>query len=157
MMEAQTQTKNETLFAPLNDIQSRNYDKAATKIDQAFLDEVALAIRPKMYWYVVMPIGMARKIGSIILPDRAADHQKWTHGLGVVVCHGPGVYRGKSFTDAGISPDEAPQPGDLCVYDPKTPKKFKFDNIELVQVPDVALINQVSPDYAHRISWDFGF
>lgn len=143
---------------PLADIQFFQAIDKAEPIPEQFIQDLTEAVGPLHYWYIVAPVNIVRESpGKIILPDSAVSNQKWTHGLGQVMVRGPAVYKGKTFVDLGLSPEDAPKVGDLVGYDPKTPKRLSFDGKELVAVPDHALFIKFDPKYAGRISYNFGF
>ena len=143
---------------PLKDAQFYEAADNVVEIPQAFIDAVQECITPQLYWYVLCPVNVIRETkGGIILADSSVDHQKWTHGLAEVIHRGKAVYRGRTFADLGLTQDDAPVVGDIVTYDPKAPKRFEFDGIELVLCPDHALFASLKKSEMHRVSYRFGF
>lgn len=92
--------------------------------------------RVTMFNMVIAPIAVRTKIGSIFLPAKAVDDQKWYHGLGQVKFVGEACYTGRRFEDMGLQPWQSPKVGDLVYYNAKTPARFKIDGKLFVILTD---------------------
>ncbi len=152
--------KHKLLF--LSDAQDTYGMDKGEEVTDEFIADVVSCIYPSLYWYLIAPVGIVRKsIGGIIMPDTAVSNQKWTHGTGVVLAHGPAVYRGRTFAEMGITPEHAPQVGHIVTYDPKAPKRFNFEHRgikrEVICVPDHALFTTLKPEAMDRVSFAFGY
>ena len=142
----------------LNDAQSHSSIDRADEISDEFIAACALALPPQLYYCSVVPCNTVKQTrGGILLADQAVDHQKWTHGLGMVIATGPAVYRGRTFQELGLEPKDGPQSGDLVLYDPKIPKKLQFDwkgrPREVVMVADHAFYAHVRREDINKISF----
>lgn len=130
---------------------------ALQEIELPDISNLNLPLVPERWLMIVTPVGIKKKSkGGILIPEQAQDDQYWTSGLGMVVAHGPAVYRGRQFADKGLSPEDAPPVGSLVVYNAKTPLRVKVDDLVLIYINDDATLARV-PDasQAHRIVFTF--
>jgi hypothetical protein len=111
---------------------------------------------PERYYIAVAQYKIKKRVGSILLPDSAVDAQGWTHGLAVVLKVGPCAFKGRKMEDLGLSPDNAPQVGDIVCYTARVvPSRLKVDGIDVMYIPDDAPYARVSPEMAPHISFNF--
>lgn len=109
---------------------------------------------PERFLLLVKQYGVKRKIGSIELPDQLVDAQSYTHGLGLVVKAGKGVYQGRKFEDLGLSADDAPKPGQLVTFEARgAPRRIWINGIELLFIADDSVTSRVLPEQAQHISF----
>lgn len=106
-----------------------------------------------MFNIIVAPIGVRKKIGSILLPDKAVDDQKWYHGLGQVKWVGEAVYKGRRFEDMGLTPDDGLKVGDLVYYNARSPARFKVDGKLYVILTDDSISMVFDRDGIDRLNF----
>jgi hypothetical protein len=119
-------------------------------------DKVDALPMPERFNLIVAQVAIKKKVGSLILADQTIQDQQWTHGLVVVVKVGPSVFKGKRFEDMGLSPDDAPQVGDILWVSSKTPNRFTVDRYTFFEVPDDAILARWTREqrqHLHRIGF----
>ena len=109
---------------------------------------------PDRFYMICKPVGLKKKVGSIILTDSTVDNQQWTHGMVRILKAGPAVYVGKRYADMGLLPEDAPKVGDIVYIQPRQPMRFKVDGELYLMVQDDAVIGRVPKEHAHRIAFD---
>jgi hypothetical protein len=110
---------------------------------------------PERFNLIVKPVGIKRKVGSIILADQTVDAQQWTHGTAVVCKVGPSVFRGQRFKDMGLGPEDGPKVGDLVYIMPRNPNRFEVDGELYMLIADDGIFARLDPKHAHRITYKF--
>ena len=110
---------------------------------------------PERFNLIVKPVGIKRKVGSIILADQSVDAQEWTHGTALVCKVGPSVFRGQRFKDMGLAPSDGPKVGDLVYIMPRNPNRFEVDGELYMLIADDGIYARLDPQHAHRIKYKF--
>jgi hypothetical protein len=110
---------------------------------------------PERFNLIVKPVGVKKKVGSIILADQTVDAQQWTHGTAVVCKVGPSVFRGQRFKDMGLGPEDGPKVGDLVYIMPRNPNRFEVDGELYMLIADDGIYARLDPAHAHRITYKF--
>lgn len=117
---------------------------------------------PDRFMLLVTQIGIKKKsAGGIIIPDQTVDGQEWNHNMGLVIKVGPSVYTGHRFVDMGLNKDQAPKPGDVVLFQAKTPNRLKVDLPNggerlFLQIADDAVLGRVKREHMHRIKFQVG-
>jgi hypothetical protein len=110
---------------------------------------------PERFNLIVKPVGIKKKVGSIILADQTIDAQEWTHGTAVVCKVGPSVFRGQRFKDMGLSPADAPKVGDLVYIMPRNPNRFEVDKELYMLIADDGIFARLDPKHVSRLTYKF--
>jgi co-chaperonin GroES (HSP10) len=110
---------------------------------------------PERFNLIVKPVGIKRKVGSIILADQTVDAQQWTHGTAVVCKVGPSVFKGQRFKDMDLKPSDGPKVGDLVYIMPRNPNRFEVDGELYMLIADDGIFARLDPKHAHRITYKF--
>lgn len=110
---------------------------------------------PERWYLIVRPIGKKlRTKGGLILPDQMIDDQDWTHGAGVVIKTGPSCYRGRKYADLGLTPEDAPQPGTLVVFESRAaPRRIRIDGQLYLIIIDDTVWGRATLDELSRLSF----
>jgi co-chaperonin GroES (HSP10) len=141
-------------------------DGATPALDQKFLGEELPPMDwipdPDRFYLLITQVGIKTKSsGGILLPGTTVSDQEWNHGLGLVVKVGPAVYRGKRFEDMGLHPSEGPKPGDLVLFQARTPNRIKVEipgggDRLFLEIADDAILGRVQREHMHRIKFQVG-
>lgn len=111
---------------------------------------------PQRWYMIVRQIGKKRKVGSIILTEQAVDDQDWTHGAAVVIKTGPSVYRGRKYEEIGLAPSDAPQPGEIVLFEARAPRRIWIDGEVYLIIADDAVHSTVDLESLKHVSFTKG-
>jgi co-chaperonin GroES (HSP10) len=125
------------------------------KIEPERVIGVADVVKVERFQLIVRQVN-TKKVskGGIILTDETISDQRWTNGMGEVVALGPSVYRGKKFEDMDLHPSDAPKIGEIVLFESRAPRRFKFDGVEHMVIPDDAVWGRVhNREEMHRFAF----
>jgi co-chaperonin GroES (HSP10) len=140
--------------------------RLANNLDDLFLGEELPPLEwipnpDRFYLFVIQVAVKTVTDGGIIIPGTMVADQEWNHGLGLVIKVGPAVYRGKRFEDMGLHPSEGPKPGDLVLFQARTPNRVRVSlpgggSRLFLEIADDAILGRVQREHMHRIKFQVG-